>query len=94
LHSNGSTHPFCRLCPATVPYATTLPKTMTIPTLTYNSKTWSLTKKQRQKIEIAETKFLISVAEYMLEDQFRNTVIRNNLNIFSLNKIILNNKLN
>jgi hypothetical protein len=61
---------------------------VTITTLTYNSETWELTRKQRQKIEIPEMKFLITVVGYTLRDQIRNTVIRNNRNIFSLNNRI------
>jgi hypothetical protein len=39
-------------------------KVMVIPTLTYSSETWTLTKKQRQKIETAEIKFIRNVAGY------------------------------
>jgi predicted DNA-binding protein (UPF0278 family) len=49
-------------------------KVMAIPTLTYSSETWTLTKKQRQNIETAEMKFLRNVAGYTLKDQIRNTV--------------------
>jgi hypothetical protein len=35
---------------------------MAIPTLTYSSETWALTKKQRQKIETTEMKFVRNVA--------------------------------
>jgi hypothetical protein len=69
-------------------------KVMAIPTLTYSSETWTLTKKQRQKIETAEMKFLRNVAGYTLKDQIRNTVIRNELKIFSVNNRIQNNRLN
>jgi hypothetical protein len=58
---------------------------MAIPLLTYSSETWTLTKKQRQKIETAEMKFLRNVAGHTLKDQIRNTVIRNELKIFSVN---------
>jgi hypothetical protein len=67
---------------------------MAIPTLTYSSETLTLTKKQRQKIETAEKKFLRNVSGYTLKDQIRNTVIRNELNIFSENNRIQNNRLN
>jgi hypothetical protein len=67
---------------------------MAIPTLTCSSETWALTKKQRQKIETAEMKFLRNVAGYALKGQIRNTVIRNELKIFSINNIIQNNRLN
>jgi hypothetical protein len=44
---------------------------MAIPTLTYRSETWTLTKRQRQrqKIETTEMKFLRNVAGYTLKDQ-------------------------
>jgi hypothetical protein len=67
---------------------------MAIPTLTCSSETWALTKKQRQKIETAEMKFLRNVAGCTLKDQIRNTVIRNELKIFSVNNRIQNNILN
>jgi hypothetical protein len=51
-------------------------------------------KKQRQKIETAEMKFLRNVAGYTLKDQIRNTVIRNELKVFSLNNRIQNSRLN
>jgi hypothetical protein len=67
---------------------------MAVPTLTYSSETWTLTKKQRQKIETAEIKFLRNVARYTLKDKIRNTVIRNELKIFSVNNRIQNKRLN
>jgi hypothetical protein len=69
-------------------------KVMAVPTLTYNSETWTLTKKQRQKIETAEIKFLRNVTRYTLKDKIRNTMIRNELKIFSVNNRIQNNRLN
>jgi hypothetical protein len=53
-----------------------------------------LIKKQRQKIETAEIIFLRNVAGYTLTYQIRNTVIRNELEIFSVNNRIQNNRLN
>jgi cyclopropane fatty-acyl-phospholipid synthase-like methyltransferase len=49
-------------------------KTVATPTLTYSSKTWTLKKKQGHKIEIAELKFLRTVAGSTLKDQIGNTV--------------------
>jgi hypothetical protein len=53
-----------------------------------------MTKKQRQKIETAEMKFLRNVAGYTLNDQIPNTVIRNELKIFNVNNRIQKNRLN
>jgi hypothetical protein len=58
-------------------------------TRTWSSETWKLTKEtQRQKTEAAETKLFRNLAGYILKGQIRNTVIRNELNIFSLNNRI------
>jgi hypothetical protein len=50
-------------------------------------------RKQKQKLETTEMKFLTNVAGYKLKDQIRNTVIRNEL-IFNLSNIVPNNRLN
>jgi hypothetical protein len=42
-------------------------------------------KKQELKIEIAEMKFMGTVADYIRKDQTRNTKIKEELNIFNLN---------
>jgi hypothetical protein len=57
---------------------------MAVPTLTYGSEIWTITKKkQEEKIETAEIKFLKRVAGYRRKDQIRNTEIREELNIFN-----------
>lgn len=47
-----------------------------------------MTKEQKQKIEI---KFSRNVAKHTLKHQIRNTAIRNELSIFSVNDRIWNN---
>ena len=68
-------------------------KTMAVPVLMYGSETW-VTKSQYQKrIQSAEMKFLRYVKNYTLEDQIRNSEIRDELGIYELNDRIKSNKL-
>lgn len=39
-------------------------------------------------------KFLRDMAQYTIKDQIRRTMIRNQINVFKLNKIVQNNRLN
>jgi hypothetical protein len=58
-------------------------KIMAEPMLTYTSKNWTIIRSDKNKIESAEIKFLLSVAGYILLDQNRSTDIRSELKIFS-----------
>jgi hypothetical protein len=62
---------------------------VTVPTLTYGSEIWTITRKQEAKIETAEMKFLRSTAGHARKGQIRNTKIREELNIFKLNAKII-----
>jgi hypothetical protein len=61
---------------------------MTVPTLTYGSEI-STVKKQETKIEIAEMKFLRSVAGYRRKDQMRNTKGREELNVLLSSSLLV-----
>jgi hypothetical protein len=65
---------------------------MAVPTLTYGSEIWTITKKQEAKFETAEIKFLMSAAGYARKDQIRNTKIKEELDIFNINNKILKSK--
>lgn len=69
-------------------------KTMAVSTLMYGSETWVEKASYRNKIQSAEMRFLRSVKGYSLKDKKRNEEIRQQLNIFTLNDRILNNKTN
>jgi hypothetical protein len=60
-------------------------KIMAIPTLLYGSDCWTLTKRQKRKLEAAEIRFLRSVAGYRLIDHRRNEDIREELQIIDIN---------
>jgi hypothetical protein len=61
---------------------------MAVPTLRYNCENWTLNITNRQKIEVAEMKFLRNLAGYKLINQKFNTDIRSELTIYHLgNKI-------
>jgi hypothetical protein len=55
-------------------------KIMAMPTLLYGSECWTLTKRQKSRLEAAEMRFLRSVAGYRLIDHRRNEGIREELN--------------
>jgi hypothetical protein len=57
---------------------------MAVPTITYGSDIWIITTKREAKTEIAEMKFLRSVAGYTRNKQL-NIKTRKELNIFNLN---------
>jgi hypothetical protein len=67
-------------------------KATAVPTLTCGSEMWTITDKQEAKIETAEMKLLRSVASYIRKDQMRNTEIREELNIFNRNAIIIKSR--
>jgi hypothetical protein len=48
---------------------------MAVPTFTYESEIWTLTKTQEARIETAEMNFLRSVADCKRIDQIRNSEI-------------------
>lgn len=51
-------------------------RTCIIPTLTYGSQTWSLTKKQAQKIQVCQRKMERKILEIKLQDKVRNEELR------------------
>jgi hypothetical protein len=63
-------------------------KIMAIPTLLYGSEYWTLTKRQKSRLEAAEMRFLRSVAGYRLIDHRRNEDIREELQIIDINSRI------
>ena len=63
-------------------------KVMSVPIIMYGSETWVMNKKEKQKVQSAEMRFLRKVANYSLEDRKRNTEIRQELNIKELNSEI------
>ena len=67
---------------------------MALPTLTYGSENWTLTKGQASRIQAAEMRFLRHVAENTLRDHKRNTDIRQELNIMSILDRIAQYRLN
>lgn len=63
-------------------------KTMAVPMLTYACENWTLNRSNKRRIEVAEMKFLRSVAGYTLLDKKYNEEIRTELNIFNLTERI------
>jgi hypothetical protein len=61
---------------------------MAIPTLLYGSDCWTLTKRQKSRLEAAEMRFLTSVAGYRLIDHRRNEDIREGIQIIDINSRI------
>jgi hypothetical protein len=59
-------------------------KIMAVPTLTYASENWTISRSDKKKIDSAEMKFLRSVAGYTVLDQKRSTDISSELKIFNL----------
>jgi hypothetical protein len=58
---------------------------MAIPTLLYGSECWTLTKRQKSRLDAAEMCFLRSVAGYRVIDHRRNEDIREGLKIIDIN---------
>lgn len=63
-------------------------KTIAVPTLTYGSEIWTTTRKQESRIQAQEMKFLRRVKGCTKRDRFRNTDIRHELNVNSINDVI------
>jgi hypothetical protein len=63
---------------------------MAIPTLLYGSECWTLTKRQKSRLEAAEMRFLRSMVGYLLIDHRRNEDIREELQIIDINSRIKN----
>jgi hypothetical protein len=61
---------------------------MAIPTLLHGSECWTLTKRQKSRLEAAEMRFLRSVAGYRLIHRRRNEDIREELQITVINSRI------
>jgi hypothetical protein len=69
-------------------------KTMAVPSVIYGSETWVDLKRNKSRIQSAEMRFLRRVKGCTLRDQIRNDDIRRELDIFSLNRKIEDNKRN
>ena len=63
-------------------------KTMAVPTITYGSEVWVTSKKQEQRIQTQEMKFLRRVKGCTRLDRIRNEDIRRELNVDSLNDLV------
>jgi hypothetical protein len=61
---------------------------MAIPTLLYGLECWTLTKRQKSRLEAEEMRFLRSVAGYRLIDHRRNEDIREEIQIIDINSRI------
>jgi hypothetical protein len=61
---------------------------MAIPTLLYGSECWTLTKRQKSRLEAAEMRFLRLLGGYRLIDQRRNEDVREELQIIDINSRI------
>ena len=59
---------------------------MAVPVLTYSSESWIVKESDRSKIQTAEMRFLRKVKGCTRRDQIRNDVIREELNIYSVNE--------
>ncbi|KDR12736.1 hypothetical protein L798_12533 [Zootermopsis nevadensis] len=57
---------------------------MAVPSLLYDAECWTLTKLQKQRIEVAEMKFVRSIAGYKRTSHIRNEDIRRKLGTFNL----------
>jgi hypothetical protein len=66
---------------------------MAVPVLVYGCENWTLNRVDRRKIETAEMKFLRRVAGYTLRDEVRNTITREELQIFNNGEIIQSRKI-
>jgi hypothetical protein len=58
---------------------------MAVPTLLYGSECWTMIKKDMQKIQAAEMRFLRSVKGRTRLDKIKNKDIRKELGVFSIN---------
>lgn len=63
-------------------------KSMAIPTLTYGSETWTITKQYHTKIQSSEMKFVRSIAGYTKMDKKYNEDIRQELKVEDINSTI------
>ena len=55
-----------------------------MPFLTYDHEYWVMTKKVRSQMQASEVRFLKKIKGITIFDKFRNTAIRESLNIESL----------
>jgi hypothetical protein len=62
---------------------------MAVPVLFYGIETWTLIKRDWNRIQAAEMKYLRTLKECIRLDQIRNEDIRNELGISSLSEIII-----
>ena len=69
-------------------------KTMAVPMLLYGSETWVESKAEKSRIQAAEMRFLRRVKGCTRLDRFRNDDIRRELDIFSINRKIADNRRN
>ncbi|KAF6206398.1 hypothetical protein GE061_017631 [Apolygus lucorum] len=61
---------------------------MATPVLSYGSESWTITQRDKQKIQTVEMKFLRRVKGCTLRDQIRNEHIREELGVYSVNEKI------
>lgn len=71
----------------------TVYKTIFIPTLTYGSESWVLTKETKRKLQTVEMKYLRAVLGVTRRDKIRNDHIRTKLQVEPLEKYIERNQL-
>ena len=67
---------------------------MATPVLTYGSETWTVRKRDAQRIQTAEMKFLRKTKGCTIMDHIRNEQIRKDLNIYNVNDRITTYKNN
>jgi hypothetical protein len=65
---------------------------MAVPILSYGSESWVTSKKDKDKIQAAEMRFLRRVKGCTRVDRIRNVDIRAELNIYNINNRLEENK--
>jgi hypothetical protein len=65
---------------------------MAVPVLSYGSESWVISKKDKDKIQAAEMRFLRRVKGCTRADRIRNVDIRAKLNIYNINNRLEENK--
>jgi hypothetical protein len=65
---------------------------MAVPVLSYGSESWVTSKKDKDKIQAAEMRFLRRVKGCTRTDRIRNVDIRAELNIYNINNRLEENR--
>ena len=68
-------------------------KTIAVPTLLYGCETWVLSKPDESRLQASEMRFLRRTYGCSREDRLRNTEIRKQLNVFSINEKVSESRL-